>query len=96
MPMLQIDGTDIAQIDPTLASVLRHFVLRAGLGEGGGVPQVKTETVQPESALQRWRTVMGATNARVTVALQFKDVNERVAQVIAASAGAHERPPRAA
>ena len=84
MPMLQIDGIDIAQIDPTLASVLRHFVLRAGIGEGGGLPKVMTEPTWPESPVpQLWSGMMNATDARVTVALRFKDVSEREARSIA-------------
>ncbi len=81
MPMLQIDGIDIAQIDPTMASVLRHFVLRAGIGEGGGLPKVMTEPTWTEgSASHVWPSMMNATDARVTVALRFKDVSEREAR----------------
>ena len=82
MPMLQIDGTDIAQIDPTLASVLRHFVLRAGLGEGGGLPRVNTEPMWSDGPTPAWPAMMNATDARVTVALRFKDVSEREARAI--------------
>ena len=78
MPKLQIDGIEIADIDPALASALFHLKLRSGTGRAGGLPEVKIDPARREVMGDgTWAGVAKVTETRATVTLRFRETAER-------------------
>ena len=78
MAKLQIDGIEIADIDPALASALFHLKLRSGTGRAIGLPDVKTDparrVVTDEGS---WAGVAQVTETRALLTLRFRETAER-------------------
>ena len=77
MAKLQIDGIDIADIDPALASTLFHLKLRSGTGRVVGEPDVATGPAKRLMTDQGgWAAVAKVTETRATVTLRFRETSE--------------------